>query len=78
MIHNPLVLKITNAKPALVPPIVRTNKAEMSTSGPILKGELIALGDASKLKVGFQYREYAGFVEELYSDEWKETKILEV
>ncbi len=78
--HNPVVLKITNAVPALVPPVVNTSPA--SFSGPanslVFKGEVVKAGDADALQVGFQYREYAGFVEELYSDEWKETETVAV
>jgi len=80
--HNPIVLKITNAEPALKPPVVETKKAEISSRGTLdrltFQGELINLGDAEKVKVGFQYREYAGFVEELYSDTWMETETIEI
>ncbi len=80
--HNPIILKITNAEPALEPPVVETQNAERISQGKIdkliLHGKLIKTGDAEKVKVGFQYREYAGFVEELYSDEWKETEKVEV
>ena len=80
--HNPIVLKITNAEPALKPPAVETKRAEISSSGNIDKlafqGELVNIGDAEKVKVGFQYREYAGFVEELYSDTWMETEKIEI
>jgi alpha-L-fucosidase len=78
--HNPVVLKITNALPALEPPQVVTLDAITEEKGKdrlILNGEIIKTGDAEFLKTGFQYREYAGFVEELYSDEWKETEIVE-
>ena len=79
---NPIVLKITNSKPALVPPGISTMKAEVTTKGSsdrlTFYGELIKNGDAEKVKVGFQYREYAGFVEELYSDVWKETVPMEI
>jgi alpha-L-fucosidase len=74
--HNPVVLKVTNAVPALDPPVVVTRAAEVSgTDGNnlIFHGEVLKKGDATVLKTGFQYREYAGFVEELYSDDWKET-----
>lgn len=79
--HNPIVLKITNVSPALQPPAVMTLKA--TTSGRdgnqlSLQGEVLKTGDAASLKVGFQYRRYAGFVEELYSDEWEETETVEV
>ena len=74
--HNPVVLKVTNVVPALDPPVVATRAAEVS--GPsgnnlVFHGEVLKQGDATVLKTGFQYREYAGFVEELYSDDWKET-----
>ncbi len=78
--HNPIVLKITNADPALAPPVVSTSPAFITSQGNhiALKGEVIKTGDAKQLKAGFQYREYAGFVEELYSDEWKETEVVEI
>ena len=72
--HNPIVLKITNAEPALDAPVVLTSGAATTGSQNVeLSGEVIKPGDASQLKAGFEYREYAGFVEELYSDSWKET-----
>ncbi|MBN1985817.1 MAG: alpha-L-fucosidase [Prolixibacteraceae bacterium] len=74
---NPVVLKLTNVEPALEPPVVVTKATTTTNAGNmetiIFNGEVVKTGDAEKLKVGFQYREYAGFVEELYSDEWKET-----
>jgi alpha-L-fucosidase len=80
--HNPVVLKITNAEPALVPPIVETNNAEIISKGYFTKlvfhTKLIRLGDAEKVKIGFQYREYAGFADELNADEWQETKTIDV
>ncbi len=80
--HNPVVLKITNVEPALTPPIVETLVPEKVSRGNsnklIFKGNIITLGDAVSLRAGFQYREYAGFVEELYSDEWQETEATEI
>jgi alpha-L-fucosidase len=74
---NPIVLKITNAEPALQPPSVATLKPLILKSASkdqlTFVGEVIHMGDAQSLKVGFQFREYAGFVEELYSDKWNET-----
>lgn len=79
---NPIVLKITNAAPALDPPIIETKKAEIvsknGTKQVNFRGNLLKTGDAKKVKVGFQYREFAGSVEELYSDEWMETKTIKV
>lgn len=75
--HNPLVLKITNAEPALEPPAIITGRANTIGRGSSEKlmfaGNVLKTGDTDNLKVGFEYREYAGFVEELYSDEWMES-----
>jgi len=79
--HNPVVLKISNASPALEPPVVTTHNAEKIFRGKpqlVFKGEIINTGDAKTLEVGFQYRKYAGFVEELESDEWSETETKEI
>jgi alpha-L-fucosidase len=80
--HNPVVLKITNAEPALTPPIVETGDAEVVSQGNysklIFHSELIRLGDAGKVKAGFQYREYAGFAEELNAEGWEETRTIEI
>ncbi len=76
--NNPIVLKITNAVPALEPPVIETNEAEINGTKLHLKGELLTMGNADSLKVGFQYREYAGFVEELYRDKWKETPAIKI
>jgi len=77
--HNPLVLKITNAQPALVPPIIETVNTEKTTQDKlILKGKVIHIGDTESVKAGFQFREFAGFGEELYSNEWQETKTIEI
>lgn len=76
--HNPIVLKLSDVEPALEPPVVVTTKAEVIRQRGIeklqLKGELIKSSAQEKLKLGFQYREYAGFAEELYSDQWQETQ----
>jgi len=80
--HNPLVVKITNTKPALEPPVIKTQLAEVQTGrdkGKLnFRGNILESGDTERLVVGFQFREYAGFVEELYNDEWQETRTIEV
>lgn len=80
--NNPIVLKITNTEPALKPPVITTEKAKITTPGNssilLLQGKLISTGDAESVKAGFQFREYAGFVEELYSDDWRETETIEI
>lgn len=55
---DPLVLKITNAAPAMTPPEVVTEGAEWDSreSAETLHGRLENLGNASRVEVGFQYR----------------------
>ena len=80
--NNPVVLKITNAKPAFSPLVVEIKDANIlqknNTPHLVLTGTLLKTGNTGKVKAGFQYREYAGFVEELYSDKWMETKTIEI
>jgi alpha-L-fucosidase len=79
--HNPVVLKITNAIPSLEPPVVITHTPEIISTPAtriMFKGEVTDTGNAEELKVGFQYRRYAGFVEELESNEWQETDTKEL
>ena len=75
---NPVVLKITNVKPALVPPNVETVRvSEILPDGTAtFIGNLKYMGKAKLVEVGFQYRPYAGFVEELYDDTWIETEFI--
>jgi alpha-L-fucosidase len=77
---NPIVLRLTNVRPALVPPKVETlDEVNITDDGVVtLKGRVIDMAGTETLKVGFQYRPYAGFVEELYDDTWFETELLEV
>jgi len=77
---NPVVLKLTNVEPALVPPKVFTLTAtpeEKDKNTIVLKGNLENMGNAEKVQLGFQYRPYAGFVEELYNDTWQESKFID-
>ena len=80
--NNPIVLKITDAQPAFIPPIVVTEEAEILQSGATtyiqFNGKIIEHGDEENLKASFQYRPYADFTEELNSEEWKETRIMTI
>lgn len=54
---NPVVLKITDARPAGVPPVVVTQGAKPAQEGKALvHGRLVQLGDAESVEVGFEYR----------------------
>jgi alpha-L-fucosidase len=74
--HNPLVLKITNVTPALEPPLVITGGSKIVDGHLVLLGKLMDTGDAESVEVGFMYREYLGFAENLGSDEWFYTEML--
>ncbi len=74
---NPVVVKLTNVKPSCQPPLVINGKASGKSGEVTFRGELKSLGDAKKVKVGFEYREYGGFVENMYVDEWHATELRE-
>lgn len=59
---NPVVLKLTHVKPALVPPQVETVRPTYDAAAKIarLAGRLTKLGEAAALSVGFEYRDITG------------------
>lgn len=67
---NPITVKLENVEPALMPPHIITGKAVVSQGQVKLTGNLKSMGDAKQLKVYFELRPYAGFVENIYSDDW--------
>ena len=74
---NPIIVKIENVLPSLDPPIIETQKAKVSNKTVTLSGNLLKKGDAKKVKVGFEYRLYAGFVENISNKIWHETSFRE-
>ncbi|MFC2087540.1 hypothetical protein ACFLSA_05230 [Bacteroidota bacterium] len=58
----PLVVKLENVKPALIPPVIETLEAKKSGNDLILRGKLHDMGDEKVLEVGFEYRPYEGFI----------------
>ncbi len=75
---NPIVVKLENVEPALDPPFVNTLDAEMINGKVRLHGELVKNGNGEKLEVGFLYRPYAGFAENLSGGEWTYSKFINV
>ncbi len=73
--RNPVVVKLTHVKPSCEPPLVVNGKAAGKAGEVTFRGDLKSLGDARSVKVGFEYREYAGFVENMYQDEWHATEM---
>jgi alpha-L-fucosidase len=72
---NPVVLKMTNVKPALAPPRVETGRAARSGSGVTLTANLASLGDARAVEVGFEYRSLKGLDTNERSGEWRKTPL---
>ena len=59
---NPIVVKLTNVEPALVPPRVKTGSYtwDENSGSYHLEGELTDMGEARSLEVGFEYRTIEG------------------
>ncbi len=75
---NPVVVRLENIEPALDPPVVQTNSARLKNNTLILSGQLLNKGDNENLMFAFEYRPYAGFVENLYATEWTTTPLTEL
>ncbi len=59
---NPIVVKLTHVQPAFTPPHVTSVRAawDAATRTVACEGRLVALGDAARLEVGFEYRDITG------------------
>ncbi len=59
---NAVVIQLTNVRPALRPPVVATvsSKTAPDRKSVTLNGELLDMGDAPSLEVGFEYRAIGG------------------
>lgn len=59
---NPIVVKLTHVQPALTPPRVDTIRVACEANGRSVacEGNLLDLGDAPSLVVGFEYRDITG------------------
>ena len=70
---QPVVLRITQAEPALKPPQVVTRGARFDAGAWVLEGELLTLGDAPSVQVSFQYRPRKGLTD-LYekTEPWRD------
>ncbi|MDR1223586.1 MAG: alpha-L-fucosidase [Tannerella sp.] len=75
---NPVVIKLENAEPALDPPQIVTASAVNENGRVRMTGKLASTGDSDRLNAGFQFRPYAGFVENLYSTDWEESSCVEL
>ncbi len=70
---NPVVIKLTNVEPALVPPRVESVSATWDPSAKkvAFRGNLQSLGDAKAVEVGAQYRDITGLDVNERTDDWK-------
>lgn len=72
---NALVLKVTDARPAVIPPVVVTKSSKADKGGRVLlTGELVDLGRAASVEVGFQYRrQHDSTQPQALADPWHDT-----
>ncbi len=76
---NPITVKLENVVPALDPPVVVTTAAQVSGNVVSMTGNLAKKGDlATSVKVGFAFRSYAGFTENLYNTHWNTSEFIEI
>ncbi len=71
---NPIVLKLTNVKPAFAPPKVETSSAvfDKATNAATLEGAITDMGRSASLEVGFQIRSIVGLDASDRSIPWQE------
>ena len=74
---NPIVVKLENIKAAIKPPKVLTKDAKLVENEVVFVADVLDYEDNENLKLGFEYRKYAGFLENLYFKEWFETNFIE-
>ena len=75
---NPVVLKITHAQPALLPPRLGAVRAAWDSQARLARctGVLDALGGADAVEVGFQYRDITGLDTHERRDNWQTTALV--
>lgn len=73
---NPVVVRLTNVEPALVPPRVKTAGYEWNADGGTVKleGEVLDMAGAKSLDVGFEYRSIEGEDVHSRTAPWTATK----
>jgi alpha-L-fucosidase len=69
---NPIVVKLTHVQPAFTPPRVDTTKVsfDKKSGAAACEGNLLHLGDATSLDVGFEYRDITGLDVNDRPDTW--------
>ena len=77
---NPVVLRITNVKPAFTPPQVQTGSSSENAAdqSELLTGNLADMGGSASLEVGFEYRAIAGEDVHARTEPWIATPLQEV
>jgi len=76
----PLVVKLENVNAGMQPPQVETLDVEKKEDKTIFRGTVHSLGDAESVQVGFEYREYLGWIPENatspYDKKWDRTEFI--
>lgn len=75
---NPLVVKLTNVEPGIIPSQIETGNIENVNGKICFNGNIVVLAENNSGMVFFEYRQRGGFVEELYSTEWLQTPEMKI
>ena len=70
--RNPLVLKLTDVRPAFVPMMIEQGESTVSDGKVLLKAHVRDLGSFDEAFLHFEYRVYPGFALSSYEEGWKE------
>ena len=72
---NPVVVKLEDVEPAITrPPYAETTGARVVAPGRLaFEGQLIELGGAGEVEVGFEYQVYGGFAAAMHNADWTPT-----
>ena len=76
--RNPLVLKLTDVKPAFVPMMIEQGKSEVQEREVLLEANVLSLGSFSGADLRFEYRVYPGFALSSYEKDWQSLEPLKV
>ena len=71
--RNPLVLKLTDVRPAFVPMMIEQGESSIYGGEVLLKANVRDMGSFECASLRFEYRVYPGFALSSYDEGWKST-----
>jgi len=74
---NPIVVKLENVNPAMEAASFQTDQAELLKTGNVLfHGQLLTLGSAQNMQVGFEYRQKQSTLNKAFDEAWNSTALV--